>query len=399
MGDGGEAGGDVSMLTETGSLFDLDEVHRAFKDVCDRFVRTEMVPRVAETEVSGFPRDLWRKLADAGLLGVGHPEEYGGTGGGVLALAVLSESLAQASGGLAITPLVSSYMAAPHITRFGNEVHKREYLAGILTGNLVAAIAITEPSAGSDVAGLKTRATPVDGGWHLNGSKVFTTNAGLADVILVAAKTDPDAGHHGISMFLVDRGAEGMTLSSPMAKMGWHASDTREIAFADCFVPSEKLLGSAGRGFHQIMEAFQVERIALAGMAVGLAGRAIDDSIAHVRDRVAFGVTLDKLQTIRHRVAEMTTKLQAARLLTYQAGAQFDAGNPAAPSTVAMAKLFAARAAGEIVDDAVQLFGGYGFIEETPIAMHYRDARILRIGGGTDEVQLEILAKRTFGPV
>ncbi len=198
-------------------------------------------------------------------------------------------------------------------------------------------------------------------------------------------------------MFIVERDAEGMTLSAPMAKLGWHASDTREIAFDDCFVPTERLLGTEGRGFHQIMEAFQVERISLAGMGIVLAQRSLDDTIAHVRERRAFGTTQDRKQAVRHRVAEMSTQLEAARLVTYSAGARFDAGDPGAADAVAMAKLFAARAAGEIVDEAVKRFGGYGFIEETPIAMHYRDARILRISGGTDEVQLEILAKRLFG--
>jgi acyl-CoA dehydrogenase/citronellyl-CoA dehydrogenase len=302
-----------------------------------------------------------------------------------------------ASGGLAITPLVSSYMASPHLARFGDAGQKERYLAGVLRGEMVAAIAVTEPGAGSDVAGISTRATATDGGWSLSGSKVFITNAGLADVIIVAAKTDPAAGHRGISMFLVDRGAAGMTLSEPMEKLGWHASDTREIAFDGCFVPTDRLLGGEGRGFYQIMEAFQVERISLAGMAVGLAQRALDDAVAHVRERSAFGGTLDKKQVVRHRIAEMSTKVEAARLMTYRSGALFDAGDPGAADAVAMAKLFAPRLASEVVDEAVQLFGGYGFIEETPIAMHYRDARILRIGGGTDEVQLEILAKRLLG--
>ncbi len=169
------------------STFQLDAEHQDFKEVCDRFVRNEVLPRVAEAEEGGFPADLWPKLAEAGLLGVGHPEEYGGTGGGVLALALLSESLAQASGGLAITPLVSAYMASPHLARFGTEEQKRDYLEGVLHGTMVAAIAVTEPGAGSDVVGLQSRAKPVDDGWLISGSKVFITNAGFADFILVAA--------------------------------------------------------------------------------------------------------------------------------------------------------------------------------------------------------------------
>lgn len=375
--------------------FDLDDDHRDFREVCRSFVARELAPRVREAEAAGtFPADLWPAMAAAGLLGINHPEEYGGSGGGVLALAILSEELARASGGLAITPLVSSYMAGPHLARYGSEEQKERWLAPLLAGECVAAIAVTEPGAGSDVAGIATTARPVEGGFLLRGTKMFITNAGLADVIVVAAKTDPDAGHRGITTFLVERGAEGMSLSEPLEKLGWHASDTREIVFDDCFVPAERVLGEPGRGFQQIMEAFQVERISLAGMAVGLGQAALDEAVAHARERRAFGVALSAHQTIRHRLAAATAELEAARTLTYQAAARWDSGHPEAASTTAMAKLVAPRIASRVVDEALQVFGGYGFIEETPVAMHYRDARILRIGGGTDEVQLEILAKR-----
>jgi acyl-CoA dehydrogenase/citronellyl-CoA dehydrogenase len=333
-------------------------------------------------------------MAAAGLLGLNHPEEYGGSGGGVLALTILSEELAHSSGGMAITPLVSSYMAGPHLSRYGNEQQKERWLRPLLEGNCVAAIAVTEPGAGSDVAGLAATAKAADGGYLLRGTKMFITNAGLADVIIVAAKTDPDAGNRGITTFLVERGAEGMTLSPPLVKLGWHASDTREIAFDDCFVPESAILGEPGRGFHQIMEAFQVERLSLAGMALGLAQAALDEAIAHARERRTFGEPLSKHQTIRHRLAAAAAELEAARTLTYQAAARWDSGHPEAATTTAQAKLVAPRIASHVVDEALQVFGGYGFIEETPVAMHYRDARILRIGGGTDEVQLEILAKR-----
>jgi acyl-CoA dehydrogenase/citronellyl-CoA dehydrogenase len=386
---------DTDLIATTPASFELDDDHRAFQEVCRDFVARRVKPLVREAEDSHtFPAELWPAMADAGLLGVGHPEEYGGTGGGVLALAILSEELARACGGIAITPLVSSYMSAPHFARFGTDEQKAEFLAPVLAGEKVAAIAITEPAAGSDVAGMKTTAKQVDGGWLINGSKTFITNAGLADVIIVAARSEADDRHRGISTFLVERDQAGMSLGQPLAKMGWHSSDTREVFFNDCFVESERLLGTQGRGFHQIMEAFQVERTALAGMSVGLAAEAIAETVAHARERRAFGNTISKFQALRHRLAWMQTTLAAARLITYQAAARFDQGHSDAADTVAMAKLFAARVAGEIVDEAVQMFGGYGFIEETPIAMHYRDARILRIGGGTDEVQLEILAKR-----
>jgi acyl-CoA dehydrogenase len=285
-------------------------------------------------------------------------------------------------------------MAGPHLARYGDEEQKERWLRPLLAGECVAAIAVTEPGAGSDVAAISTRARAVDGGYLINGTKMFITNAGFADVIIVAAKTDPEAGHRGITTFLVERGAAGMSLSAPLEKLGWHASDTREIVFDDCFVAAGSVLGEAARGFHQIMEAFQVERISLAAMGVGLAQAALDEAVAHAKERRTFGVALSKHQTISHRLAAAGAELEAARTLTYQAAARWDSGHPEAASTTAMAKLVAPQVASRVVDEALQVFGGYGFIEETPVAMHYRDARILRIGGGTDEVQLEILAKR-----
>ncbi len=375
--------------------FDLDDDHRDFREVCRKFVAREMIPRVKAAEAAGtFPAELWPAMAAAGLLGVNHPEEYGGSGGGVLALTILSEELAHSSGGLAITPLVSSYMAGPHLSRYGNEEQKERWLRPLLAGECVAAIAVTEPGAGSDVAGIAATATAAAGGYLLRGTKMFITNAGLADVIIVAAKTDPAAGHRGITTFLVEREAEGMSLSPPLEKLGWHASDTREVAFDECFVAAERVLGEPGRGFHQIMEAFQIERLSLAGMALGLAQAALDEAVAHARERRTFGAPLSKHQTIAHRLAAAAAELEAARALTYQAAARWDEGHPEAATTTAQAKLVAPRIASHVVDEALQVFGGYGFIEETPVAMHYRDARILRIGGGTDEVQLEILAKR-----
>ncbi|MEZ5076708.1 MAG: acyl-CoA dehydrogenase family protein [Solirubrobacterales bacterium] len=378
-------------------MFDLDADHRDFQDVCRSFVARELKPRVREAEAAGtFPPELWAKLADAGLLGVGHPEEYGGTGGGALAMTILSEELAHASGGLAITPLVSSYMAAPHLAKFGSAEQKERWLRPVLAGEAVAAIAVTEPGAGSDVAAIAATAKPVEGGggFELRGTKMFITNAGLADVIVVAAKTDPEGGHRGITTFMVEAGAEGLSLGEPLEKLGWHASDTREVFLDGCLVAEESILGEPGRGFHQIMEAFQVERLALAGMALGLGQAALEEATAHARERHTFGEQLSRHQTIRHRIAAALADLESARALTYQAAARWDEGHPEAAATVAMAKLVAPQVASRVVDEALQIFGGYGFIEETPVAMHYRDARILRIGGGTDEVQLEILAKR-----
>jgi acyl-CoA dehydrogenase/citronellyl-CoA dehydrogenase len=355
----------------------------------DRQVR----PIVDEAEAAGHPpAALWKELGAAGLLGLAVPEEYGGGEGDALAVALLAEELARASGGIAVTALVSAYMAAPHIARFGTAGQRAAYLPGIAAGQRVAAIAVTEPGAGSNVAGITSRATRTDAGFVLNGTKMFITNAGLADVFVVAARTS-DEGHRGISMFLLEAGTDGLSVGRPLRKMGWHASDTREVVLADCLVPFEALLGTEGRGFQQIMEAFQLERITLAAMGLGHAAECLRLATDYAASREVFGSPLIGLQTARHRLGAMGVELEAARLLTYQAAARLDAGHPDARRSVAIAKYYAARAANNIADDAVQLFGGSGFLEETPVARHYRDVRILRIGGGTDEIQLEILGK------
>jgi acyl-CoA dehydrogenase/citronellyl-CoA dehydrogenase len=377
--------------------FTLSDEHRVFRDVCRAFVDRDVIPRVRAAEESGtFPTELWGPLGKNGFLGIGYPEAVGGSGEpDAIAIAILSEELARSSGGVAITPLVSAYMAAPHLARYGTPEQQERYLAPVIAGTAVAAIAVTEPGAGSDVAGTATVARRDEGGYRLRGNKLFITNGGIADTLIVAAKTDPAAGHRGMTMFIVERGDPGFSVGRALVKMGWHASDTRELIFDDVFVPDERVLGTVGRGFYQIMESFQLERIVLAGMGVGLAQAAFDDALAYAKDRAAFGQPIGKYQAIRHKLADMATEIETARLLTYWAAARHDDGEGAAEA-VAMAKLHTARVANRVADDAVQIFGGYGFIEETRVAMHYRDARILRIGGGTDEIQQEILAKR-FG--
>lgn len=372
--------------------FEVDDEHQEFRLTCRSFVANLVIPERDEAERRGFPSSLWAQLAAAGLLGVGHPEEDGGSGGDFLALAILAEELSMASGGLAVTILVSSYMAAPHLARFGSAELRKRYLRPILRGECVAAIAVTEPSGGSDVANLMTTARRVDGGYMLNGSKTFITNGGIAHILLVAARTG-GAGHAGITMFCIEAGTVGLTISAPLAKLGWHASDTREIAFSDCFVPDEQVVGSVGTGFRQIMQAFQGERVALAAMGVGLGQACLDEACSWARERKAFGVTISSFQAVRHRLGEMATAVASARLLTYQAASRLDSGHHGALETVAMAKLYAARVANEIADAAVQIFGGYGFMADSVVGLHYRDARVLRIGGGTDEIQLEIIAK------
>lgn len=374
--------------------WELDHEHRDFQATCRAFTDRHARPVVAEAERLGRPPgQLWKELGAAGLLGLLTPDEYGGSGGDPLAVALLSEELARASGGIAVSALVSAYMAAPHIVRNGTGEQRARYLPGLVRGDTIAAIAVTEPGAGSDVAAITSSAVRDGGEYRLNGRKMFITNAGLADVLIVAAKTTPAAGHRGISTFLVDAGTPGLSFSKPLAKMGWHASDTREVILDDVTLPASAVLGELDRGFYQIMEAFQLERVTLAAMGLGHAAECLQLATAHARIRDAFGAPLAAMQTVRHRLAAMAVELEAARMMTYRAAERLGAGHPEAARSVAMAKYHAALAASHIADEAVQILGGSGFVEESPVARHYRDVRILRIGGGADEIQLEILSR------
>ncbi len=373
--------------------WELDLEHEEFRASVRAFVDRHVRPVVDESEAAGRPpAALLKERGGAGLLGLSIAEEYGGGGGDALAIVVLAEELARASGGIAVTALVSGYMSAPHIARFGTDEQRARYQPGLVSGEKIASIAVTEPGAGSNVGGIATRATPADGGFRLNGTKMFITNAGIADVLVVAARTSPD-GHRGITTFIVEAGAPGLSMGQPLRKMGWHASDTREVIFSDCLVAADAVLGAQNRGFHQIMSAFQLERLTLAAMGLGHAEECLQAATTYARDREVFGSPLISLQATRHRIAALSVELEAARLLTYRAAARLDSGHAEAATSVAMAKYHAAIAANRIVDECVQLFGGSGFLEETPVARHFRDARVLRIGGGTDEIQLEILAK------
>jgi acyl-CoA dehydrogenase len=377
----------------TSAAWELDREHEDFRDSVRAFVDRHVRPVVDESEQAGRPpAALLKEMGSAGLLGLAVPEEYGGGGGDALAATLLAEELTRASGGIAVTALVSGYMSTPHIARFGTDAQRAKYLPGLVAGEKIAAIAVTEPGAGSNVAGITTRATRVEGGYQLDGTKMFITNAGLADVFVIAGRTSPD-GHRGITTFIVDADNPGLSLGEPLRKMGWHASDTREVILSGCLVGEDAILGSLGRGFHQIMAAFQLERLNLAGMGLGHAAECLQLATSYARDREVFGAPLISLQTTRHRLAALSVELEAAQLLTYRAAARLDADHPQAAASVAMAKYHSAIAANHIVDECVQIFGGSGFLDETPVARHYRDARVLRIGGGTDEIQLEILAK------
>ena len=378
------------------SSVEKDSIHTEFRSVCRAFVRDQVMPLVEMSEkTKSFPTQLWSKLGELGVLGIGFPESLGGTGeADSIAMMIFAEELTKASGGIAITPIASAYLGGPYLAKFGTPDQQKKYLGPMIAGKMVAAIAVTEPGAGSDVAGISSVALKVEGGYKISGSKIFITNGGIADWLIVAAKTDPTERHKGISQFIVLPSDAGFSVGRPLEKMGWHSSDTRELRFDDCFVPDDRLVGEIGRGFYQIASAFQTERLVLVGMALGHAQVCLDLSLEYAKQREAFGHVIGKFQAIRHKLAEMAIDLKTARLLALDAAHKLDANASDSLSVVSMAKYHCCRVACEIADQAMQIFGGMGYLEETRISLHYRDARILRIGGGTDEIMLEVVAKQ-----
>ncbi|GAA4823020.1 acyl-CoA dehydrogenase family protein [Actinomycetospora corticicola] len=377
--------------------FELDEVHEDFRAAVRRFTDERVRPVVEESERQGHPPEqLWKEMGAAGLLGLLTPAEFGGSageGGENTAVTVLAEELSRACGGIAVGALVSAYMAGPHLVRHGTPAQQQDWVERIAAGTAIASIAVTEPGAGSDVAGITTKATRTDDGWRLEGRKMYITNAGIADVLIIGARTEA-TGHRGITTFVVPADTPGLSVGQPLRKLGWHSSDTREVVLDGVEVGADAVLGAENRGFYQIMAAFQLERVVLAAMGLGHASEALTMVTEYVAGREVAGAPLTGLQTIRHRIAAAEIELEAARALTYQAADRLDRDHPEAGRSVAAAKYFAAKVADHVVDEALQLFGGAGYLEETPIVRHQRDVRILRIGGGTDEIQLEILSKR-----
>jgi acyl-CoA dehydrogenase len=367
--------------------------HEQLRESVRRFVLAELRPHAAEWEAARwFPDSVFATFARHGLLGLKYPEAYGGQGGDVLHDAVLAEELALCgSGGLAAGVGAHVNIATPPIARFGTEDQKARYLAPAIVGEKIAALAITEPDAGSDVAGIKTHARRVDGGWVLNGSKMFITNGVRAHFWVTAAKTTGEGGHHGISFLLVDR-QDGVS-ASKIEKLGWHASDTALMSFDDAFVPAENLLGRENEGFSLIMANFQWERLVMALGAVGAMQVAYDKTVAFAQARNAFGRPLTGFQALRHKLADVATTVHVCRVVTYDALRRFVATDGDAVKEVTMAKLATQRACFDVMDTCLQVHGGAGYMEEYEIERMARDARLGPIGGGTDEIMREILAK------
>ena len=379
----------------TRSVYDND-ILRALREQVRRFIDKEVAPHGEAWERDGMvPRDVLGKMGELGLFGIRYPERFGGSELDTLATAVFAETLSHSTfAGFNVTVLVHTDMASPHIARYGTPAQLERYMPGIVTGELITAVGVTESGGGSDVAALRTRAERSGNGWVLNGSKTFITNGVHADVLVVAARTDPQAkGSRGMSMFLLDRDTPGFSVGRSLDKMGWRCSDTAELVFEDCHLPADALLGEENQGFYAIMRNFQNERIVIGAMAVGESQKAIDITLDYVKQREAFGATLWDKQAIRQRLAMAQAEVEAARALVYHA-AWLDAAGEDATAEVSMVKALCGELVNRVMYTCQQFHGGYGYMREYPIERMVRDARILSVGGGATEVMLEEVAKR-----
>ncbi len=378
--------------------FDLSPEHELIRRTVRDFAEGEVAPRAEELDRSkSFPYDIVAKLGALNLMGIPFPEQYGGGGGDTLAYALAVEELARVDSSVAITLCAHTSLGTQPIYLFGSEEQKREWLPRLCSGERLGAFGLTEPEAGSDAGNTRTRARLADGEWVIDGAKQFITNAGteISGVVAITAVTgnggDP-GGSREISNILVANGTDGYEQGEPYRKMGWNASDTRPLSFSDCHVPEENLLGPRGAGFKQFLHILDIGRIGVAAMGVGLAQGALDESLRYAKERRAFGRAISKFQAIQMKLADMSTEIEAARLLVHRAALEKDAGRNFT-LTAAQAKLKTGRLAVRCSEEAVQIHGGYGYIEEYPVCRFYRDAKILTIGEGTDEVQQMVIAR------
>ncbi|MEO8091275.1 MAG: acyl-CoA dehydrogenase family protein [bacterium] len=389
----------AEIIRDTGEralLPPFTDEHAQLRDSIGRWVREEVTPNVDEWEAAReFPRALYLRAGELGFLGLKYPAELGGQGGDCVHDAVWAEELAAAgaSGGVGAGLGAHTGIATPPVFNFGTPDQHERFLRPAIRGERIAALGITEPGAGSDVASIRTRADRVDGGYIVNGSKTFITNGVRADFLVCAVKTSDEGGHGGISFLILEREMPGYEVARKLEKMGWHSSDTAELVFTDVEVPDRNLLGEEGRGFYLIMANFAWERLLMALGAVGGMQRLLEAAISYSLERRAFGRPIGNFQVTRHKVAEMATKLEQSRALTYTALRRYAAGEDVIRE-VAMAKLLTQRALLEVADECLQIHGGYGYMREYGIERAVRDARLGPIGGGTDEVMKEILGKQ-----
>ncbi|MFH0788796.1 MAG: acyl-CoA dehydrogenase family protein [Pseudomonadota bacterium] len=368
------------------------ETHHLVRQTVRKFVDREIKPFVKDWEEQGaFPRELYQKAGEAGILGIGYPETYGGTEGDIFLKVAAAEEIVRCGSGGVAAGLGSLDIGLPPILRSGEEALKERLIPPILKGEKICALAITEPDAGSDVGGIKTKAVREGTHYRVNGRKTFITSGARADVLTCAVRTG-GPGPHGLSLLVIESRTPGFSVSHVLKKMGWWASDTAELLFEDCLVPAENLLGEENQGFYGIMANFQHERLQLALMANTTAQLAYEESLKYIKQREAFGRRLEGFQVIRHKLADMATLIEASREFTYRTAAKIEAGlNPI--KEISMAKNFSCQVSDQVTHEAVQIHGGYGVMREYLVERLYRDNRILSIGGGTQEIMKEIISK------
>ncbi len=376
--------------------FSLNEEQLAIRDTCREFAEQEIKPRAEEMDRTGeFPYALIQQMGELGLLGLPFPEAYGGAGADFLSYCLAIEEISRGDVSVGITMEAHTSLGTTPFYLFGNEEQKQRYLPTLTGGQQLWAFGLTEPEAGSDSGGTQTRAVLRDTRWHINGSKAFITNAGteMTGGVTITAMTgmQPD-GHKEITNIIVPRGTPGYHIGQPYKKMGWKASDTRPLSFEECSVPAEDILGTRGDGFRQFMQILDAGRIAIAALSVGLAQACLDESLSYAQARKQFGQPISKFQAIRFKLADMDTEIELARLMYYKAAWLHMQGKPYSREA-SMAKLFASETAKRAADQAVQIHGGYGFMDEYPVSRYWRSVKINEIGEGTSEVQRMIIAK------
>ena len=381
-------------MKSTKSIYISDDLE-AIRAQIRQYVEREIVPRAEGWEKGGVPREILDDMGRLGFFGLRIPEEHGGLGLGFLASVVFAEELGRSTfGGFTITVLVHTDLATPYLTHFGSEQQKARWLPAMASGEMLTAIGVTEADAGSDVAAIRTTARREGDGYTLNGTKMFITNGSIADLVFIAARTDSTAkGSRGISIFAVEKDTPGFKASRALEKMGWHSSDTAELVLEELWVPEANLIGDENRGFYYIMSNFQNERLAIMGQALGEAQRALELTVDHVKQRIAFGGPLWQKQAIRQRLASRQAEIDAGRELTYHAAWLSDQGEDAV-RLVSEVKAYVGEMVNRVLYDCVQFHGGMGYIAETAVERMYRDVRIASIGGGATEVMLDEIAKR-----
>jgi alkylation response protein AidB-like acyl-CoA dehydrogenase len=376
--------------------FIFTDEHEQLRESIHAFVVKELRPHAEEWEEQTFPDSVFHRMGELGLLGLSYPEQYGGQGGDYYCNLVLAEEIVHsACGGLAMGVAVHTDMATPPVHIFGTEEQKQAYLVPAIRGEKISCLGITEPDAGSDVSGIKTRAVRDGDEWVINGSKTYITNGHRADFIVLVTKTDPDAGYDGFTLFIVDMDAPGVIREKKLEKLGMHASDTALLAFQDVRVPDSAVLGEVGKGFYHIMWELQGERLIGAAGATASAQAVFDKTLEYATERQAFGRPIGKFQVTRHKFAEMATKIESSRQLTYTTAWRFANGEYPVRE-ISMAKLYASRIACEVADECLQIHGGAGYMKEYGVERVWRDLRLNRIGAGTDEIMLDVIG-RSYG--